>query len=152
MSRRSWRRRLPTRSAALVGHAPTVEGLVPLIDAGLEGDTPWLAMEHLACPTLDMRLREGGLLPLEEATGLGPRFLADAVDTAHAHGLDHGSLHPRDVFLPPDGGVIGQRIRDCRRHRRSWSAPAAAPPVHRARNAGAGGTRSTRWPIATRSA
>ena len=90
---------------ALVGQAPAVEGLVPLIDAGLEGDTPWLAMEHLACPTLDTRLREGGLLPLEEATAL-VRALADAVDTAHAHGLDHGSLHPRDVFLPEGGGVV----------------------------------------------
>ena len=90
---------------ALVGQAPSVEGLVPLIDAGLEGDTPWLAMEHLACPTLDMRLREGGLMPLDEAMSL-VRALAEAVDTGHAHGLDHGSLHPRDVFLPPDGGVI----------------------------------------------
>ena len=90
---------------ALVGQAPSVEGLVPLIDAGLEGDTPWLAMEHLSCPTLDMRLREGGLLPLDEATAL-VRALADAVDTAHAHGLDHGSLHPRDVFLPEGGGVV----------------------------------------------
>jgi serine/threonine protein kinase len=90
---------------ALVGQAPSVEGLVPLLDAGLEGDTPWLATEHLSCPTLDMRLREGGLLPLDEATAL-VRALADAVDTAHAHGLHHGSLHPRDVFLPADGGVI----------------------------------------------
>ena len=90
---------------ALVGQAPSVEGLVPLVDAGLEGDTPWLAMEHLSCPTLDMRLREGGLLPLDEATAL-VRALADAVDTAHAHGLDHGSLHPRDVFLPEGGGVV----------------------------------------------
>ena len=90
---------------ALVGQAPSVEGLVPLIDAGLEGDTPWLAMEHLSCPTLDTRLRDGGLLPLDEATAL-VRALADAVDTAHAHGLDHGSLHPRDVFLPEGGGVV----------------------------------------------
>ncbi len=90
---------------ALVGQAPSVEGLVPLLDAGLEGDTPWLAMEHLSSPTLDMRLREGGLLPLDEAMAL-VRALADAVDTAHAHGLDHGSLHPRDIFLKPDGGVI----------------------------------------------
>jgi serine/threonine protein kinase len=90
---------------ALVGQAPSVEGLVPLIDAGLEGDTPWLAMEHLSCPTLDTRLRDVGLLPLEEATAL-VRALADAVDTAHAHGLDHGSLHPRDVFLPEGGGVV----------------------------------------------
>ena len=90
---------------ALVGQAPSVEGLVPLIDAGLEGDTPWLAMEHLSCPTLDTRLRDVGLLPLEEATSL-VRALADAVDTAHAHGLDHGSLHPRDVFLPEGGGVV----------------------------------------------
>ena len=42
----------------LVGQAPAVEGLVPLFDAGLEGETPWLAMEHLSCPTLDTRLRE----------------------------------------------------------------------------------------------
>ena len=90
---------------ALVGHAPSVEGLVPLIDAGLEGDTPWLAMEHLSCPTLDTRLRDGGLLPLDEATAL-VRALADAIDTAHAHGLAHGSLHPRDVFLPEAGGVV----------------------------------------------
>jgi hypothetical protein len=90
---------------ALVGQAPSVEGLVPLFDAGLEGETPWLAMEHLSCPTLDTRLREGGLIPLDEAMAL-VRGLADAVDTAHAHGLDHGSLHPRDVFLPADGGVI----------------------------------------------
>lgn len=90
---------------ALVAQAPTVEGLVPLLDAGLEGDTPWLATEHLSCPTLDTRLREGGVLPLDEATAL-VRALADAVDTAHAHGLHHGSLHPRDVFLPADGGVI----------------------------------------------
>ena len=78
---------------------------MPLIDAGLEGDTPWLAMEHLSCPTLDTRLRDGGLLPLDEATAL-VRALADAVDTAHAHGLAHGSLHPRDVFLPEGGGVV----------------------------------------------
>jgi hypothetical protein len=90
---------------ALVGQAPSVEGLVPLIDAGLEGDTPWLAMEHLSCPTLDTRLRDGGLMPLDEATAL-VRALADAVDTAHAHGLAHGSLHPRDVFLPEAGGVV----------------------------------------------
>ncbi len=90
---------------ALVGQAPSVEGLVPLFDAGLEGETPWLAMEHLSCPTLDTRLRDGGLIPLDEAIAL-VRGLADAIDTAHAHGLDHGSLHPRDVFLPADGGVI----------------------------------------------
>jgi len=71
---------------ALVGQAPSIEGLVPLIDAGLEGETPWLAMEHLSCPTLDTRLRDGGLLPLDEATSL-VRALADAIDTAHAHGL-----------------------------------------------------------------
>jgi eukaryotic-like serine/threonine-protein kinase len=90
---------------ALVGRAPTVDGLVPLLDAALERETPWLAMEHLAYPTLDTRLREGGLLPLDEATAL-VRALAEAVDTAHAHGLRHGSLHPRDVFLRPDGTVL----------------------------------------------
>lgn len=89
----------------LVGRAPTVDGLVPLLDAALERETPWLAMEHLAYPTLDTRLREGGLLPLDEAAAL-VRAMAEAVDNAHAHGLQHGSLHPRDIFLRPDGTVL----------------------------------------------
>ena len=90
--------------SALVTNAPAHGGLVTLVDAALEGDTPWLAMEHVPHPTLDTRLRDGGVLPLAEATAM-VRALAAAVDAAHAHGLTHGSLHPRDVFLHPDGAV-----------------------------------------------
>jgi serine/threonine-protein kinase len=89
---------------ALVKNAPAHGGLVALVEAGLDGSTPWLAMEHVPHPTLDTRLREGGLLPLDEAIGI-VRALAAAVDAAHAHGLSHGSLHPRDIFLHPDGAV-----------------------------------------------
>ena len=107
-------------------------------------------MEHLSCPTLDTRLREGGLLPLDEATAL-VRALADAVDTAHAHGLDHGSLHPRDVFLPEGGGVVvsGFGVAGGRRRGRPppAAAPARSPRPRRWRR-----SRSTRRPIATRSA
>jgi hypothetical protein len=88
----------------LVGRTSAVAGLVPLVDAGLEGDTPWLAMDHLAWPTLDTRLREGRLLPLAEAMSV-VRALAHAVDLAHGEDLLHGSLHPRDVFLAPVGGI-----------------------------------------------
>ena len=120
---------------------------MPLVDAGLEGDTPWLAMEHLACPTLDMRLREGGLLPLDEATAL-VRALADAVDTAHAHGLDHGSLHPRDVFLPPKAASSSAASASPRPS--AWPAcvrrgGGRSPRPRRWRR-----SRSTRRPIATR--
>jgi serine/threonine protein kinase len=89
----------------LVRRAARVEGLMPLVDASIEGETPWLAMEYLAHPTLDTHLRDSGPLPLDQVTAL-VRGLADAIDTAHAHGLCHGSLHPRDIFLGPDGEVV----------------------------------------------
>ena len=88
----------------LVANAPAHGGLVTLVDASIEGDTPWLAMEHVPHPTLDTRLREGGVMPLAEATAM-VRAIAAAVDAAHLHGLTHGSFHPRDVFLHPDGAV-----------------------------------------------
>ena len=88
----------------LVKDAPAHGGLVTLVEAGLDGSTPWLATEHVPHPTLDTRLREGGVLPLDEAITI-VRAIAAAIDAAHAHGLTHGSLHPRDVFLYPDGAV-----------------------------------------------
>ena len=91
---------------ALVGQAPSVEGLVPLFDAGLEGDTPWLAMEHLVLPDARHAPARRRAAAARGSDGAGARRWPTPIDTAHAHGLDHGSLHPRDVFLPADGGVI----------------------------------------------
>jgi serine/threonine-protein kinase len=79
--------------------------LVPVIDAGLEGTTAYLAMEYVAGETLDVALRHIAPAPLDRAlTMLGP--IAEALDAAWASGWGHGSLHVRDVFLAPGSAEV----------------------------------------------
>ncbi len=89
---------------ALVARAPHHPRLVGLVGAGLEGDTPWLAMRCMVAPTLDTRLRDGRGFDLHDILAI-VHGMAEAVDAAHAAGLLHGSLHPRDVFVG-DGGAV----------------------------------------------
>jgi hypothetical protein len=89
---------------ALVAFAPRIPGLVTPVGAGVEGETPWLAMPHVALPTLDTRLRDEGAPPIDRALRL-VGAIAEAIDAAHAQDLLHGSLHPRDVFVAADGRV-----------------------------------------------
>jgi serine/threonine protein kinase len=91
-----------TGLAGLAEAWPRQAALADMIAAGLEGETPWVALRHLESPTLDTWLREGRrartLYALEGITAL-----AEAIDTAHARQIVHGSLHPRDVFVDPQG-------------------------------------------------
>ncbi len=89
---------------ALVAFAPRIPGLVTPVGAGVEGETPWLALPHVALPTLDTRLRDEGAPPIDRALRL-VGAIAEAIDAAHAQDLLHGSLHPRDVFVDADGRV-----------------------------------------------
>ena len=52
---------------ALVSAATGIDGLVLPVGAGVEGGTPWLAMPHVALPTLDTRLRDEGAPDLDRA-------------------------------------------------------------------------------------
>jgi serine/threonine protein kinase len=116
---------------ALVSAWPRHTGLAGPIAAGIEGETPWLALEHLESPTLDTWLREGRRLRVEDGLA-GIAALAEAVDAAHAAGFVHGSLHPRDVFVDVQGvvrvtgfglGPVLQRIGIRPAIRRPYSAP-----------------------------
>jgi serine/threonine protein kinase len=116
---------------ALVSAWPRHTGLAGPIAAGIEGETPWLALEHLESPTLDTWLREGRRLRVEDALA-GIAALAEAIDAAHAAGFLHGSLHPRDVFVDVQGvvrvtgfglGPVLQRIGIRPAIRRPYSAP-----------------------------
>jgi serine/threonine protein kinase len=71
---------------------------VTLVDAGLEGTTPFLVSEYVAGETLDVARRQMASAP---AGALVPwlRQVAAAVDAAHRGGLRHGALHPRDVLI-----------------------------------------------------
>ena len=72
--------------------------VVDMLDAGIEGSTPFLAMEYVAADTLDVVLRRLAPASLETAVPL-LRQVAEALEAGWAAGLGHGGLHPRDIFV-----------------------------------------------------
>ena len=80
-------------------------GIVPAIDAGLEGTTAYLATEYVAAETLDVALRHLAPAPLDRALPILSQ-MAEAIDAAWASGAGHGALHPRDVFVAVDAHEV----------------------------------------------
>lgn len=76
--------------------------LIPIVDAGLEGTTAYLASEYVAADTLDVALKHLAPARIEAALPL-LRQVAEAIEAAWAAGLGHGSLHPRDIFVVAGG-------------------------------------------------
>ena len=75
--------------------------IVTPIVAGLSDGVPYLALEYVAAASLDVASRH--YAPAAAGTALPFVVqLAEAIDTAHAAGLTHGALHPRDVFVTAD--------------------------------------------------
>jgi serine/threonine protein kinase len=93
------------RKLAAPGHVPNHPGLVPPLDAGLEGTTAYLASEYVAAETLDVALRHLAPAPLDRAVPILAQ-IADAIDAAWAAGVGHGALHPRDVFVTVDAHTV----------------------------------------------
>ncbi len=73
-----------------------------ILDAGVEGDDPYLVTEHVPGPSLTGVIRDEGPLP-------GPALEAVTIGTAtglaaiHQAGLVHGAFGPDHVVLGPDG-------------------------------------------------
>jgi serine/threonine-protein kinase len=84
--------------------------IVPLLDVGVEGTTPYLVMSFQPGETLDIVLRRAAPMPIERALSI-LRPLAATLTAGAEAGMLHGALHPRDVFLPEDedalAGVTG---------------------------------------------
>lgn len=97
--------RLAYRLRALADKPPAHPAIVTIVDAGLEGSTAYVALEMLPGETLDVALRQLGAVGAGRAVKI-LRTLADAIDAAAQEELDHGALHPRDVFLTADPDVI----------------------------------------------
>ncbi len=74
--------------------------LVAPLAAGLESGMPFMAYEYVAAESLDVALRRQAR-PSNVLEWIAP--LAGAVDAAHARGIEHGALHPRDVLVSADG-------------------------------------------------
>ncbi len=88
------------RASARLSHP----GIVGVYDQGSDGDTAYLALEHVAGPDLRAVLRERGTLPLGEALDVVEAVL-DALAAAHAAGLVHRDVKPENVLIAADGRV-----------------------------------------------
>ena len=85
----------------LASAPPIHPSLLPLLEVGLEGTTPFVVMDYEPGETLDVVLRR--IAPASPAEAMPIlRGLAEAIDAASAVGVGHGALHPRDVFVVGD--------------------------------------------------
>ena len=75
-----------------------------LLDAGREGDVDYLAMEYLEGESLKRRI-ERGPIPVTEALGYAIE-IAEALHSAHVHGVVHRDLKPANVFLTRNGARV----------------------------------------------
>ncbi|WP_326829538.1 protein kinase [Streptosporangium sp. NBC_01810] len=71
-----------------------------VVDADLDGDRPYLVMEHIEGETLLERVRRGG--PLEGGLLTLAQGLATALSIIHAAGVVHRDLKPANVLVNED--------------------------------------------------
>ncbi|WP_300007694.1 serine/threonine-protein kinase [Pseudonocardia sp.] len=89
-----------TRMLAQLRHP----NLVMILDAGTDGERPFLVMELVEGSSLAELCRAGPLEPAHVAT-IGVR-LADALRYVHAEGIVHRDIKPANVLLSHDGRVL----------------------------------------------
>ncbi len=91
------------RREARLAAALTSPRVVRVVDLDQHEGVPYLVMEYVAGETLAERLRREGPLPLAEALAVA-REVARALEAAHALGVVHRDLTPRNIKLV-DGQV-----------------------------------------------
>jgi eukaryotic-like serine/threonine-protein kinase len=79
-------------------------GLLPLLATGADPLGAYVVMPLLDVPTLEARLRGGRQTVAVVLEWLGP--VATGLQHAHANGVLHGALHPRDVLIPRSHAVL----------------------------------------------
>ncbi|MFK4182772.1 serine/threonine-protein kinase [Streptomyces sparsogenes] len=102
-SDRAFRKRFEQEVAA----ARRVQGLytVPVVDADLRADEPWLATAYVPGPSLHDAVAEGGPLPVDAAVGLIAR-VAEALQSIHAVDVIHRDLKPSNIILTAEGPKV----------------------------------------------
>jgi serine/threonine protein kinase len=94
-------RQLADELERLVEHGLFHPSIVAPAGAGLEGGTAYLGADYVAAESLDVAMRHYAPAPLDRAVPFITQ-LAGAIDFAAASGVQHGTLHPRDIFVTPD--------------------------------------------------
>jgi len=95
------------RLAEQVAAARTIQSphLVPILDADLTGEAPWLVTAHVPGPSLQQAITQYGPMPTGTALFL-VSAVAQALAAAHGEGLVHGALRPSAVLLAPSGPQV----------------------------------------------
>jgi serine/threonine-protein kinase len=78
--------------------------LVQVLETGVDGERPYLAMELVEGTSLDRVLKQRRLSLAEAFTVM--RGLCRGLAHAHQHGLVHRSLTPRNVLVSPDFATV----------------------------------------------
>jgi tRNA A-37 threonylcarbamoyl transferase component Bud32 len=86
------------RTVAQLSH-PNV---VMVIDAGEDGENPYIVFEHVRGETLKQRVRREGPLPISEAIAYAIE-IGRALWAAHQRGLVHRDIKPQNVMIDQEG-------------------------------------------------
>lgn len=78
--------------------------IVGVYDVGQEGDTHFIVMEFLEGMTLKQLINEHGPLPAPTALQI-VRQIAEALRSAHKHGVIHRDIKPHNIMITADGHV-----------------------------------------------
>ncbi|MGI6357578.1 MAG: Stk1 family PASTA domain-containing Ser/Thr kinase [Bacillota bacterium] len=78
--------------------------IVGVYDVGQEGETYYIVMEFLEGKTLKQLINEHGPLPSSTAL-LIARQIAEALRSAHKHGVIHRDIKPHNIMFTADGHV-----------------------------------------------
>jgi serine/threonine protein kinase len=84
--------------------------VVQVIDYGIEGECPYIAMEYLAGENLEHHLARGALSIARAAEII--EQIAKAIGLAHAAGIVHRDLKPSNIFLAEVGGETIVKVCD----------------------------------------
>ncbi len=92
------------RERRLLAELGEAEGFVPLLDAGVEGETPFLVMPFVPGGTLRKKI-DAGPFGVEETVALGVS-VGEALGRAHAKGIVHRDLKPENVLFSAKGAPL----------------------------------------------
>jgi DNA-binding SARP family transcriptional activator len=82
-------------------------GILPVADYGATAGVLFFATRPVEEESLRERLAEGRPLPIDESVRIASE-VARALAQAHAHGVHHHDLRPKNVLLTPAGTVLAR--------------------------------------------